>query len=134
MLFDVTTGEELSRAASLVLGVCVRDSMQEGGVAVNLGEQDRSKRRLERIGLRLLKTHGISTGPADSALPSQVKAEDSLYELSCTILQMSNALGQGRPRGPVAWCWIVCQHRMYVLLNLLTPYNCRWDLKSVLLD
>ena len=35
LIFDVSTGDELSRAASLVLGVCVQGPMQQGGVAVH---------------------------------------------------------------------------------------------------
>ena len=35
---DITTGAELSRAAELVLDLCVKGYMQRGGIAVNIGE------------------------------------------------------------------------------------------------
>ena len=38
VVFDMTTGAELSRAASLILDPCVKGYMHRGGVAVNIGE------------------------------------------------------------------------------------------------
>ena len=85
--------------------------MKQGGVAVDIGEPDRSNTRQKRAGLRIWR-YGVGLGAADLILPSQVKAEDLPYELSRIILQTSNARGQGHPQDPVARCWIGCLHRM----------------------
>ena len=53
MISDISTGDELSRAASLVLGGCVKSNLREGGVAVDIGEQDRRKFGCKRSGLRV---------------------------------------------------------------------------------
>ena len=37
VISDISTADELSRAALLVLGVCVKGYMQQGGVAVDIG-------------------------------------------------------------------------------------------------
>lgn len=41
VISDISTGDELSQAASLVLGLCVKGYRQEGGVAVDIGKHDR---------------------------------------------------------------------------------------------
>ena len=38
-IWDFATGDELSRAASLVLDAFVKGPMRRGGVAIDLGEQ-----------------------------------------------------------------------------------------------
>lgn len=39
LIYDISTGDELSQAALLVLDACVKGDMQQGGVAVGIGEQ-----------------------------------------------------------------------------------------------
>lgn len=39
VISDISTGEELSRAASIVLDLCVKGYNHLGGIAVDVGEQ-----------------------------------------------------------------------------------------------
>lgn len=41
VISDISTGEEISRAASLVLDLCVKGDNHLGGIAVDVGEQGR---------------------------------------------------------------------------------------------
>lgn len=41
VISDISTGEEISRAASLVLDQCVKGYNHLGGIAVEIGEQGR---------------------------------------------------------------------------------------------
>lgn len=43
LIFDISTGSELSQAALLILDACVKGDMQQGGVAIGIGEQERWK-------------------------------------------------------------------------------------------
>lgn len=58
-----------------------------------------------------LETHGFSLGAAESALPYQVKEEDSPYGWCRMTLQTSDVKRQGHPRDHVAQCWIACLRR-----------------------
>ena len=40
-LFDVSSNDELARAASLILDLCVKGWLHKGGVAEDVGEPDR---------------------------------------------------------------------------------------------
>lgn len=39
VISDISTGEEIARAASLVLNLCVKGHNHLGGIAVDVGEQ-----------------------------------------------------------------------------------------------
>ena len=43
-IYDVSTGDELSRATAIVLDLCVKSYLQKGGVAIGIGEQGHWRR------------------------------------------------------------------------------------------
>ena len=55
LISDISTGHEISQAALLVLDACVKGVVQQGGVAVGIGEQQYCMFSWKRVCLRVWK-------------------------------------------------------------------------------